>query len=84
MCMGNYSANAVGLRIKALMSLHGYTQTDLSLVLGTSQAAVSRKLRTEVPMKIGELIDIANWLGVSVAELFEPLPEQFELVEAVA
>ena len=79
-----YSVEAVGRRIQSQLLLRGITQQGLANKLGVSQAAVSRRLNGHSNFSASDLATIANWLGVSVAELFEPLPEQFELVEAVA
>lgn len=51
--------------------------TVLTLIaVGVSIANVST-------LSTDEVISVANWLGVSVSDLFEPLPEQPVLVEAV-
>ena len=84
MGMENCSAYSVGRRIRSCMILRGYTQNDLANLLGITQATASRKLRNISTLSTDEVISVANWLGVSVSDLFEPLPDQPELVEAVA
>ncbi|EPD32071.1 hypothetical protein HMPREF9306_01633 [Propionimicrobium lymphophilum ACS-093-V-SCH5] len=66
------------------MTLCGFNQQQLAQKLGVSQASVSRKLNGRTEFSASELAVIANWLDVSVSDLFEPLPEQRVLVEAVA
>lgn len=49
------------------------SQTALALLLGTSQAAVSRRLRGEVPFDVTELEAISAHFGVPVAQFIAPL-----------
>jgi predicted transcriptional regulator len=46
-----------------------YTQMKIAGVLGVSQAAVSRKLRGEVPFEIEDLSVLAEEWGVPITEL---------------
>jgi transcriptional regulator with XRE-family HTH domain len=45
------------------------TQQKLASGLGLSQAAVSRRLRGDVPFDVAMLSDVADLLGVPVAAL---------------
>ncbi|WP_081636666.1 helix-turn-helix domain-containing protein [Propionimicrobium lymphophilum] len=80
----SYSSAAIGRRVRSQMTLCGFNQQQLAQKLGVSQASVSRKLNGRTEFSASELAVIANWLDVSVSDLFEPLPEQRVLVEAVA
>lgn len=56
--------------IRAEMARSNTTQHDVARRLGISQAAVSRRLRGEIPFDADELIALADMLGVTIASLF--------------
>jgi transcriptional regulator with XRE-family HTH domain len=51
------------------MARHQKSQLDLAEALGKSQAFVSRRLRGELAFDIGELDQIATWLGIPLVDL---------------
>lgn len=74
----------VGRRVRSHLTLRGMGSADLAHLLGITRSAVNKRLSGTTSFSASDVALVADWLGVSVAELFEPLPEQFELVEAVA
>lgn len=55
------------------MARQNQTQTILAGLLKTSQAAVSRRLRGQVPFDVNELETIAAHFGVPVSQFVAPL-----------
>lgn len=60
----------IGQRVHQLMLERGITQTRLAVLLGSTQATVSRKLSGERPWFADELAAVADALEVSVGALF--------------
>lgn len=72
----NLTAERVAQEVRAEMARQRVSQTALAALLDTSQAAVSRRLRGQVPFDIIELEVIAARLGVPVAQFVAPLDVQ--------
>jgi transcriptional regulator with XRE-family HTH domain len=66
---GMQSDAALGARITELLASHSRSQDQLAAVLGIAQSGVSRRLSGAVPIRATELLAIADFLGVTVAEL---------------
>ncbi|MDD7586044.1 MAG: helix-turn-helix domain-containing protein [Corynebacterium glucuronolyticum] len=66
---------AIGLKVNELMFRSRVTRKDLGQVLGVSGQGMSRKVLGQVNWKIEELYDIADFFGVTVADL---LPRRIE------
>lgn len=69
MSMGYSLSEYVTREIRAEMARQDVTQTDLALRLGWTQSAVSRKLDNLRPLRIEELEQIAQTLGISAPAL---------------
>jgi transcriptional regulator with XRE-family HTH domain len=61
--------------VRALAARRRTTQVGLADVIGLSQAAVSRRLRGEIPFTVDELAKVATHFEVPLGSL---LPEQPE------
>lgn len=64
------SRSEVSATVRAEMARNRVTQTTLANHLHLSQAAVSRRLKGEVPFNSDELAVVAQIVGVSVGALF--------------
>lgn len=64
-------SEVLGRNIKAEMVRLGISQDALALKLGKSQAAVSKRLRGEIPISVTEALTIANHLGVDIETLLK-------------
>ena len=62
---------ALGVRISQLLRERGLTQDKLGEALRIEQGGISRRLNGRVPIRAAELIAIAGFLDVTVAELTE-------------
>lgn len=69
--MSNPTAAAVvGANVRAEMARAKVTQSTIGLLLGVSQSGVSARLRGETPFNVDELLLVANYLEVGMADLF--------------
>lgn len=66
-------AEVVAARVRGRMAEQRKTQADLAAALGVSQPAVSRRLYGHVPFDVGEIVKVADFLGVPASAL---LPEE--------
>lgn len=66
---------AVGERIHLLIWKARLQQKDIAKTLGMDPAALTRRLRGTTPWKIGELLAVAQILGVTLDELIPPHDE---------
>lgn len=66
---GGSAAVRVGERIHTVMWRERVSQADLASVIGVSQSTLSKKLRGKVPITVGELVAIAEALGVEPGDL---------------
>lgn len=64
----------VGERIHTVMWRERVSQADLASVIGVSQSTLSKKLRGKVPITVGELVAIAEALGVEPGDLLPRRP----------
>lgn len=60
-----------GANVRGEMARRGVTQASLSIAIGLSQPAISKRLRGETPFDINELARIAVFLNVPLARLTE-------------
>lgn len=67
--MTNSPTLAVGREIRAQMARKDLNQADIAEVLGVTQTSVSNRLRGLVPWDINELAQVADYLGVPLADL---------------
>lgn len=67
-------AQRVGASVRAEMARRRKSQADLAALLGTSQAAVSRRLSGAVAFDVDELTVIAEHLGVPLVALLADAP----------
>ena len=58
--------------VRAEMARRRLTQTDVALLLGMSQNAVSRRLSGRTPWRLTDLRALADALGTTVSALIEP------------
>lgn len=63
-----------GANVRAEMARVGVSQTTIAQHLNLSQAAVSARLRGVTPFDINELVKVAAFLDVPLADLL-PRPE---------
>ena len=63
------SLPALNPSIRAEMARAGLTQMQLSQKLGMSQSALSRRLSSDAEWSVGELVALADILGVPAARL---------------
>lgn len=57
------------VRAKEIMRQKRVTGTELAKVIGVTQGTMSLKLNGHRSTEVGEIIDIAKYLGVSVSQL---------------
>lgn len=60
---------AVSAEVRAQMGRYNKRQRELAEVLGISQPQVSARLRGDVAWSVDDLATIAQWLGISPADL---------------
>jgi len=66
---GGPVSQAVAGRIRAELAYQRKTGADLARYLGLKQAALSRRITGYTPIDVDELVGIATFLDVDVAEL---------------
>ncbi len=74
----------VARNVRAELARRSVAQAELAPAIGMTAASLNRRLKGHTSLSVPELVKIATFLQVPLESLFEPLPEQFELVEAVA
>ena len=65
-------AAQIGDEIRAWLGRKRRNQSDLARHLGLARSGVSHRMRGSREFSIGELIEIAAWLGISLADLLGP------------
>lgn len=70
--MSTPPSQRVAHTVRSEMTRHGITQMDVAKALGTSQAAVSRRLSGRVALDVAELHILAALMGVTPASLLDP------------
>ncbi|WP_082803301.1 helix-turn-helix domain-containing protein [Kocuria palustris] len=65
-------AAAVGDEVRAWLARTRHSQAQLALHLGLAKSAITRRVRGEYPFAITELIEIAQWLDISLEQLLGP------------
>jgi transcriptional regulator with XRE-family HTH domain len=60
---------AVAAEVRAHVARQQMRQSDLAGLLGISPSGVSSRLSGRTPLAAGELVVIAEWLGVAPADL---------------
>ncbi len=61
----------VAANIRASMARGGYRIADLAEVIGKTANSASSKYNGRAPITVDEIVTIAEWLDVPVAELFK-------------
>lgn len=69
--MSKVLANLVAGQVRAELARTRIPQKRVAEVLGTSRAAVCRRLSGEIPFDVAELEAIAELLGIPVTQLLE-------------
>ena len=59
----------IGAEVRAWMARRELRQIDVADVLGVAQKNVSRRLRGEIPFRIDELLTLARFMGITLAQL---------------
>ncbi|WP_369127254.1 helix-turn-helix domain-containing protein [Rothia nasisuis] len=60
---------ALAAEVRAWMGRRQVTQTKLGKILGVPQASIYRRLKGEISFSFNELLIIASYFGITVAEL---------------
>ena len=74
----------IARNVRAELARRSVAQSQLAPTVGLTPASLSRRLKGHTSFSVPELAKIADVLGVSLESLLEPLPDQPELIEAVA
>lgn len=67
--MSQSTAEVVGATVRAELARAGKSQTDLAVVLGVTQTAVSKRLRGVTPFDVNELAAVAAALDLDMSVL---------------
>ncbi len=59
----------VAANVRAELARRRITQTDVAERLGVSRQNVAKRLNGSVDFRVGELISIANMLGITIGDL---------------
>ncbi|AZT99050.1 helix-turn-helix domain-containing protein [Brevibacterium aurantiacum] len=59
----------IGLEVRAWMVRKQLKQADVAQLLGFAQKNVSNRLRGQIPFRIDELLAIANYMDITLAQL---------------
>jgi transcriptional regulator with XRE-family HTH domain len=59
----------VAANVRAELARRRITQTDVAQRLGVSRQNVAQRLNGSVDFRVGELISIANMLGITIGDL---------------
>ncbi len=62
----------VGNEVRAWLGRRDVSQSQMAARLGLARSAASRRMRGERPFSITELMEIADWLDISLSELLGP------------
>lgn len=60
----------VAAEVRAELARRKVSQTQIAMLLGISQAGVSRRLLGQTPMDVNEVAAIAEFLDIPVSALF--------------
>jgi len=69
--MSKSPAEIAAENVRGLMGRHQIRQTQIAVLLGISQAAVSKRVRGETPFSVEELTKVAGLFGVPVTDLLD-------------
>lgn len=72
--MDDHTAQRVGANVRAELARRKTSQAAIAVVLGMSQAAVSRRLNGTVPFGVDELSRVAATLDVPLSRLIQDAP----------
>ena len=61
----------VAANVRAELARRRITQTDVAQRLGVSRQNVAQRLNGSVDFRVGELISVADMLGITIAELLD-------------
>ena len=61
----------VAANVRAELARRRITQTDVAQRLGVSRQNVAQRLNGSVDFRVGELIAVAEMLGITIAELLD-------------
>jgi transcriptional regulator with XRE-family HTH domain len=61
----------VAANVRAELARRRITQTDVAQRLGVSRQNVAQRLNGSVDFRVGELIAVADMLGITIAELLD-------------
>jgi len=70
--MTDKAEEVIASSARAELSRGGIAQAEVARLLGMSQQSVSRRLHGTIPFSAGELMKIANYLGVDISVLYGP------------
>lgn len=59
----------IGAEVRAWMARRELRQIDVAEVLGVAQKNVSRRIRGDIPFRIDELLTLARFMGITLAQL---------------
>jgi transcriptional regulator with XRE-family HTH domain len=62
----------VAANLRAEIARRQLRQADLAAIWGISEMAVSRRVNGAVPLSADQTAAAAEWLGLSIADLFGP------------
>lgn len=60
---------SIGLEVRAWMVRKQLKQADIAQLLGFAQKNVSNRLRGQIPFRIDELLAIASYMDITLAQL---------------
>lgn len=63
--------------VRAEIARHRRDQKEISTILGIHPNVLGRKVRGEVAFSTGELVEVANALGLSAAEIMREAEQRF-------
>ena len=61
----------VAANVRAELARRRITQTDVAQRLGVTRQNVAQRLNGSVDFRVGELIAVADMLGITIAELLD-------------
>lgn len=64
---------SVAANVRAEVARKGKTQTELAFGIGMSKQSVSAKMNADSAFTLNDLERIANWLGIDIQILFQPV-----------
>ena len=69
---GDERTALIASEVRAWLARRHLTQTDLAKHLGIARGAISLRTTGKRDFTVVELMEIADWLGISLAELLGP------------